>query len=87
LPRHFWLSGNAVYGSGFVRGDGPDHMPQHLTLDLALGKDVGDSLSLRVSALNVANSLYLTGFENAFAGTHYANPRDVSVQVRYKFHY
>jgi hypothetical protein len=87
LPRRFWASGNVIYGSGFVRGDGPDHMPQHMTLDLALGKDIGENLSLRVSALNVANSLYLTGFENAFAGTHYANPRDVSVQVRYKFHY
>jgi len=87
LPRRFWVSANVVYGSGFLKGDGPDHMPQHTTMDVALGKDIGENLSLRASALNVANSLYLTGFENSFAGTHYANPREVSVQVRYKFHY
>ena len=57
------------------------------TPKLALGKDIGENLSLRASALNVANSLYLTGFENSFAGTHYTNPREASVQVRYKFHY
>ena len=33
------------------------------------------------------DEIVLTGFENAFAGTHYANPRDISVQVRFKFHY
>jgi len=87
LARQFWTSANVVYGSGFLRGNGPDHMPQHGTVDLALGKDIRENLSLRVSALNVANSLYLTGFENAFAGTHYANPREVSVQIRFKFHY
>jgi hypothetical protein len=87
LPRTFWASANVVYGSGFLRGNGPDHMPQHATADVALGKGIGDNLSLRVSVLNLANSLYLTGFENSFAGTHYANPREMSVQVRYKFHY
>ena len=29
---------------------------------------------------------YMTGFENSFAGTHYSNPREFSVQIRYKFH-
>jgi hypothetical protein len=87
LPQKLWASANVVYGSGFLRGNGPDHMPQHTTVDLALGKDIGEHVTLRVSALNVANSLYLTGFENSFAGTHYANPREVSAQVRYKFHY
>jgi len=87
LPRGLWASGTILYGSGFLRGDGPDHMPRHTTADVAIGKDVGDRLTVRLTALNVADSLYLTGIENSFAGTHYANPRDVSVQVRYKFHY
>jgi len=87
LPRGLWASGTVLYGSGFLRGDGPDHMPRHTTADVAIGKDVGDKLTVRLTALNVADSLYLTGIENSFAGTHYANPRDVSVQVRYKFHY
>jgi outer membrane receptor for ferric coprogen and ferric-rhodotorulic acid len=59
----------------------------HATLDLAVGKDLNEKLSLRVNALNVTNELFLIGIDNSFAGTHYANPREVSVQVRYKFHY
>jgi hypothetical protein len=39
------------------------------------------------SALNVTNALFLTGFENSFAGTHYANPREVTAQVKFKFRY
>jgi outer membrane receptor protein involved in Fe transport len=62
-------------------------MPQHATVDLSLGKDFGESVSVRLTALNVMNHEYLTGFDNAFAGTHYANPRQITVQVRYKFHY
>jgi outer membrane receptor protein involved in Fe transport len=62
-------------------------MPAHTTLDLAAGKDLGQNVSLRVSALNVTNALFLTGFENSFAGTHYANPREVTAQVKFKFHY
>jgi TonB dependent receptor/Carboxypeptidase regulatory-like domain len=87
LPHRAWTSVNVVYGSGFLLGDGPDHMPQHATVDLAVGTRLGDKLSLRVSALNVANNEFLTGFENSFAGTHYSNPRELSVQVRYTFHY
>ena len=87
LPRGVWAAGTVLYGSGFVRGDGPEHMPAHTTVDLAVGKDVGDKLTLRLTALNVSNNLFLTGLANSFAGTHYANPREISAQVRYKFHY
>jgi hypothetical protein len=87
LPWDTWASGTALFGSGFLRGDGPAHMPRHTTADLAVGKNFGETFSLRLTALNVANALYLTGFENSFAGTHYASPREVSVQVRLKFHY
>jgi hypothetical protein len=41
---------------------------------------------VRFSALNVTNALFLTGFENSFAGMHYANPREVTGQVNVKFH-
>ncbi len=87
LPRGLWTSATILYGSGFLRGDGPDHMPKHTTADVAIGKDIADKLTVRLTVLNVADSLYLTGIENSFAGTHYATPRDISVQVRYKFHY
>ena len=29
--------------------------------------------------------MYLTGIDNAFAGTHYANPREGTIQLRWKF--
>jgi outer membrane receptor protein involved in Fe transport len=87
LPDEAWVSASVTYGSGFLRGNGPDHMPRHTTLDLAAGKDLGDRISVRFSALNVTNALFLTGFENSFAGTHYANPREISGQVKMKFHY
>jgi hypothetical protein len=50
------------------------------------GKDLGDRVPVRFSALNVTNALFLTGFENSFAGMHYANPREVTGQVNVKFH-
>jgi outer membrane receptor protein involved in Fe transport len=87
LPRRFWASGNVIYGSGFLKGNGPEHMPQHTSFDLSAGKDFGENLTLRFTALNVTNELFLTGFENSFAGTHYTNPREISAQVRWKFHY
>ena len=87
LPRGSWISGSVLYGSGFLRGDGPDHMPQHATFDLAAGVALAPRLVVRATVLNVANSEYLTGIDNSFAGTHYANPREMSVQLRYKFHY
>ena len=87
LPRGLWASATVLYGSGFLRGNGPDHMPHHTTADIAIGRDLGEKLALRLTVLNVADSLFLTGIDNSFAGTHYANPRDIAVQVRYKFHY
>src|SRR2546422_7266726 len=53
LPGRFWVSDTVNYGSGFLRGNGPDHMPHHTTLDLAFGKNIGESLSLKFTALNV----------------------------------
>jgi len=87
LPGRFWISDNVTYGSGFLRGNGPDHMPHHTTVDLSLGNEIGESLSLRVSVLNVANKLFLTGIDNSFAGTHYYAPREITAQLRYRFHY
>jgi len=87
LPHRFWVSGSVLHGSGFLLGDGPDHLSQHTTGDIAVGKDLGDRLSLRLTAINITNEAFLTGFANSFAGTHYQNPREIGFQVRYKFHY
>jgi hypothetical protein len=43
FPWRTWGSVNVVYGSGFVRGDGPEHMPHHKTVDISLGKDIGEN--------------------------------------------
>jgi hypothetical protein len=40
-----------------------------------------------VSALNIANSHLLIDNSLTFGGFHYDNPRQVYVQIRYKFHY
>ena len=87
LPLRAWTSGNVSYGSGFLNGDGPSHLPSHTTFDWSLGKSFGESWTLQFSALNLNNSRYLLDLSNTFGGTHYANPRELSVQVKYRFKY
>jgi len=87
LAREFWLSGALLYGSGFLFGDGPDHLSPHATVDVAAGKNFAKDLALRITVTNLGNAAFLTGFANSFAGTHYQTPREIGVQVRYKFHY
>ena len=75
------------YGSGFLNGDGPGHLPAHTTFDWSVGKSFAERWSVRFSALNLNNSRYLLDLSNTFGGTHYANPRELSVQVKYRFKY
>jgi outer membrane receptor protein involved in Fe transport len=75
------------FGSGFLLGDGPDHLPAHTTGDVAGGKALNSRVALRFTATNIADKQYLTGFENSFAGTHWAAPRELAIQLRYKFNY
>jgi outer membrane receptor protein involved in Fe transport len=86
LPRRAWASLVLAYGSGFLNGDGPAHLPSHTTADLAVGKSVGESWSVQVQALNLTNRRYLLDNSNTFGGTHFANPRQISVELRYRFH-
>ncbi|HEY6291696.1 MAG TPA: TonB-dependent receptor [Terriglobia bacterium] len=87
LPRRFWATPGVNFGSGFVNGNGPAHLPPHTTADIALGKDLGESWSLSVNATNVFNSRYLLDDSNTFGGTHYANPRQIYGELRYRFHF
>ena len=87
LPWRSWASGNVAYGSGFLDGDGPAHLSPHTTVDLALGKSIGENWSVQVASLNLSNHRYLLDNSNTFGGTHYVNPRQVIFQVRYRFHY
>ena len=92
LPRRAYLSTNVYYGSGFVNAfpGEPypgDYLPGHTSLDLTIGKDFGERFSASVSALNVANRRYLIDNSVTFGGFHWNNPREVFVELRYRFHY
>jgi len=79
---------NIYYGSGFTDSGGPAHLPGHTTADVALGKNIGESLSVSVTALNVANQLFLLDNSLTFAGgSHFFHPREIFAQIRYRFHY
>ena len=77
------------YGSGFTDGsrDIPAHLPKHTTFDLSLGKVIAENLTIGVTALNLANRRFLLDNSETFGGMHYAEPRQIYVQVRYRFHY
>jgi outer membrane receptor protein involved in Fe transport len=99
LPWKIFLSGNLYYGSGFSNGNGPavtgaapccsalDYLPAHTTVDLSLGKDINEKLSLSVSALNVGNRRVMLDDSLTFGGFHWSNPREMFVELRYRFHY
>ena len=87
LPWHLWADFNANYGSGFVDGEGPEHLPSHETFDLSMGKSFGENWDVRLTGLNLSNHRYLLDNSNTFGGTHFVNPREISVQVKYRFHF
>jgi outer membrane receptor for ferrienterochelin and colicin len=87
FPWKVWSALNVNYGSGFLDGDGPGHLPAHTTYDLSLGRAFRENWSVRVTGLNLANHHYLLDNSNTFGGTHFANPREIAVQVKYRFRY
>jgi outer membrane cobalamin receptor len=90
LPWQSYASTDVYYASGFTNGDPTvpgDHLQPHTTFDLSLGKSFGDRFSVNVQAINVANRRVLLDNSFTFGGTHYLNPREILVQVRYRFHY
>jgi len=92
LPWQAFASTNVYYGSGFTNGM-PDaqypgnYLPQHTTFDLSLGKTFRDKYAVSVTALNVANRRVLLDNSLTFGGFHYNDPREIYVEVRYRFHY
>jgi outer membrane receptor for ferrienterochelin and colicin len=87
LPRQSYVSTSVHYGSGFVNGEGPDHLTGHTTFDLSAGKAFGENWSVALHAINVADNRYLLDNSETFGGTHFVEPRQVYVEVRYRFHY
>ena len=95
LPRRSYVSGNVYYGSGFTNGlagvagqpyPGP-YLPGHTTLDLSAGKDFGERFSASVTALNLTNYRVLYDNSLTFGGFHWNLPRQIYVQIRFRFHY
>jgi hypothetical protein len=87
LPWRSFTSGNFNYGSGFLEGNGPGHKPPNATFDFGIGKSFGESWQAQFTALNVSNNRYLLDESNTFGGTHFNEPRQFAVSLRYRFHY
>ena len=92
LPWRCYASTNVYYGSGFSNAfpGQPypgDHLPAHTTFDLSMGKDFRERFSASVNALNVANRRVELDNSQTFGGFHWNNPREVYVELRYRFHY
>ncbi len=87
LPGKTWLTANVSAGSGFLDGDGPAHLSPHATLDMSMGKSLGERTSLRLTVLNLTNSRYLLDNSNTFGGTHFNYPREITASILFRFHY
>jgi len=92
FPWRVFASTDISYASGFTNGNQPrmtpgDHLEPHTTFDLSLGKEFGERFSVNLQAINVANRRALLDNSFTFGGTHFLNPREIFVQLRYRFHY
>jgi outer membrane receptor protein involved in Fe transport len=88
MPWRSYASTDIYYASGFANGDPPpNHLQTHTTFDLSLGKSFGERWSISATGLNVANRRVLLDNSLTFGGTHFINPREMYVQIRYKFRY
>jgi hypothetical protein len=95
LPMHSWFSTNVYYGSGFSNGlaganegpyDGP-YLPVHTTFDSSAGHSIGERWKFSVSVLNVTNHRVLQDNSVTIGGFHWNDPRMISGEVRYRFHF
>lgn len=92
LPWQVFASTNVYYGSGFTNGTPNaqypgNYLPRHTTFDISLGKSFGERYRVSVTALNVANRRVLLDNSLTFGGFHYNDPRQIYVELRYRFHY
>ena len=90
LPWRAYFSTDVSYASGFFNGDPAipgTHLQPHTTFDATLGKSFGERFSVNVQSINVANRRVLLDNSFTFGGTHYINPREIVVQLRYRYHY
>jgi len=91
LPLHAYASTNLSYGSGFHNGlpnsrYSGEYLPQHTTIDVALGKTFGENTTVSVNAVNLSNRHVLLDNSLTFGGFHYNDPRALYGEVRVRFH-
>ena len=92
LPWRTIASTNVYYGSGFTNAfpGQPypgDYLPPHTTFDLSLAKDFGERFSASINAINIANRRVELDNSVTFGGFHWNDPREIYVELRYRFHY
>jgi outer membrane cobalamin receptor len=101
LPARSWFSTNVYYGSGFSNGTAGAtdangslispyqgrYLPVHTTFDVSAGKNLGENFRLALTVVNVTNHRLLTDSSLTFGGFHYNDPRQVSAELRYRFHF
>ena len=63
------------------------YLPGHTTFDLSLGKDFGKRLTATFTALNVTNRRVIYDDSLTYGGFHWNLPRQLYVELRYRFHY
>jgi hypothetical protein len=95
LPLRTWFSTNVYYGSGFSNGlaganqgpyNGP-YLPVHTTFDASAGHALGERWKLAVNVVNVTNHRVLIDNSITIGGFHYNDPRLISAELRYRFHF
>ena len=62
-------------------------LPGRTTVDLSLGKSLGETWSATITAINAANRRVLLDNSQAFGGMHFIDPRQLFVQAPYRFRY
>lgn len=95
LPKRVWVASNVYYGSGFSNGlagsgIGPyqgDYLPGHATFDVSAGRSLGEHWRIAASVINAANHRVLLDNSITIGGFHWNDPRMLSGEVRYRFHF
>jgi hypothetical protein len=95
LPQHTWFATNIYYGSGFTNGladsnVGPyngAYLPVHTTFDVSAGHSLGEDWKISANVINAANHRVLLDNSITIGGFHFNDPRMISAEVRYRFHF
>ncbi len=103
LPWKLLLFEETHYGSGFASVGEPEnsgggettpagrpvnsHLPGRFRFDASLIRNFGKDWTVSVNSWNVFNSSYLLDNSPTLGGVHWSTPRQLWVEVRYRFRY